>query len=68
MHELARKRVLVTGGTGADGQATASAELFYPWTATWVPVSMNVARRYHTATLLTIKNGGVVIAGGENAG
>ncbi len=61
-------RVLITGGTGAGGAATASAEIFTPWSGTWTPVSMAVARRHHTATLIKDESGLVVIAGGENAG
>jgi hypothetical protein len=58
-------RVLVAGGTGASGQALATAELYDPATGTWSSVpSMNTARLSgHTATLLT--SGKVLVAGGK---
>ena len=61
-------RVLITGGSIAGGAATATAEIFTPWSGAWTPVSMTVARRHHTATLIKGESGLVVIAGGENAG
>jgi hypothetical protein len=58
-------RVLVAGGTGASGQALATAELYDPATGIWSSVpSMNTARLSgHTATLLT--SGKVLVAGGK---
>ena len=57
-------RVLVAGGTGASGQALATAELYDPVTGEWTAVpSMNTARLSgHTATLLA--SGKVLVAGG----
>lgn len=57
-------RVLVTGGTGASGQALATAELYDPATGKWTAVpSMNTARfRGHRATLLS--SGKVLVTGG----
>jgi hypothetical protein len=69
---LADGRVLVTGGFNALG-AINSAEIYDPIQNTWtIPISsvtqaasaMNVARAYHTATLLP--GGDVLIAGGIN--
>ncbi|MGI8413607.1 MAG: Kelch repeat-containing protein [Solirubrobacteraceae bacterium] len=58
--------VLVTGGSGADGTALASAELFNPASATWTSTgSMGAARSGHTATLLS--NGMILVAGGTVA-
>lgn len=57
-------RVLVAGGF-ADGNSTATAEVFNPETETFTPIAdMSVARVGHTATLLA--NGSVLIAGGYN--
>ncbi|HSP78260.1 MAG TPA: kelch repeat-containing protein [Myxococcaceae bacterium] len=66
---LSDGRVLVTGGGGSEygGSTLASAELYEPATGTWVPTgSMAVARRYHTATLLS--DGRVLVTGGSGAG
>jgi hypothetical protein len=57
--------VLVTGGRFANGGAAVSdgAEVFVPATGTFLPAgTMNVARYWHTATLL--KSGLVLITGG----
>ena len=59
-------QVLVTGGTGANGNALASAELFDPATGTFSSTgALNSARMLHTATLLA--NGTVLVAGGIDA-
>jgi hypothetical protein len=59
-------RVLVAGGTTADGE-TASAEIYDPGQNTWTPVgALADARSGHTASLLG--DGRVVIAGGERGG
>ena len=43
-----------------------SSELYDPSLNTWTPISsMNTARAYHTATILT--NGKVLVAGGWGA-
>ena len=56
-------RVLVLGGFGGDGHATASAEVFDPTTATFSRVGdMTVPRTLMTATLL--RDGRVLVAGG----
>lgn len=62
---LPNGKVLVVGGsgTGADLNALASAELYDPATGSWSPAgTMNVARSFHTATLLP--NGKVLVAAG----
>ncbi len=59
-------RVLVTGGTNADGTLQSSAEVYDPAAGTWSPVTnMITARGHHSATLLT--DGRVLIAGGGSA-
>ena len=57
-------RVLVAGGTGASGQALATAELYDPATGKWTAVpAMNTARLSgHAATLLA--SGKVLVMGG----
>jgi hypothetical protein len=63
---LSDGRVLVTGGTVADGTATASAELYNPTSATFAATShMGTPRTSHTATLLN--NGKVLVTGGGTA-
>jgi N-acetylneuraminic acid mutarotase len=56
-------RVLVTGGTDANGQLQRSAEVYDPATGTWSPVAgMSIARTDHTATVL--QDGRVLVVGG----
>jgi hypothetical protein len=58
--------VLIVGGRYSEGP-TASTELFYPDSNSFVPdASMMIAREGHTATLLS--NGRVFIAGGQGHG
>lgn len=62
---LPNGKLLVTGGsgTGDDLNALATAELYDPATGIWSPAgTMNVARSFHTATLLP--NGKVLVAAG----
>ena len=59
-------RILVMGGTQADGSATIFAELYSPSANTWSPVLMTAPRAHHTATKLD--DGRVLVAGGDNAG
>lgn len=60
---LADGRVLVTGGTDANGQLLRSAEVYDPATGTWSPVAgMSTARTDHTATAL--RDGRVLVVGG----
>ena len=54
--------MLVAGGCNGSN-VLSSAELYNPATGTWTTTgSLNTARSYHTATLLT--NGQVLVAGG----
>ena len=58
--------VLIAGGYDSTGNASASAELYNPATATFTPtLSLNTARYRHTATLLN--DGMALIAGGEDS-
>ena len=58
-------KILIAGGTGADGTSVAYAEIGDPATSGWVQVgSLSTPRSYHTATLLL--NGKVLVAGGFN--
>ncbi len=64
---LGNGKVLVTGGTNADGTLLGSAELYDVATGTWSPVGgMAVARASHSALLLA--NGEVLVAGGGDLG
>lgn len=64
---LGNGKVLVTGGTNADGTLLGSAELYDVATGTWSPVGgMAVARASHSALLLA--NGEVLVAGGGDSG
>jgi N-acetylneuraminic acid mutarotase len=57
--------VLVAGGIGPEGNATAEAEIYDPATGTWHATgSMNVARNASSATLLP--DGKVLVAGGNS--
>ena len=57
-------RVLIAGGTGVDGVARASSELFDPKANRWTPaLSMIHARAGHAAALLS--DGSVLVTGGE---
>ncbi len=58
-------RILVMGGSGADGPLS-DAELYDPSTGRWtVTGSMHIAREYFTATILL--NGRVLVAGGTDS-
>ena len=59
-------RVLVIGGTGADGTTLATAELWDPADGTFAPTgSLLEARSRHAATLLS--DGRVLVVGGQSA-
>jgi len=59
-------RVLVTGGTGADGKPLASAELYDPGTGTWSKTgSLAQARSSPAATVLP--DGKALVTGGAGA-
>jgi len=60
-------KVLVVGGTGADGGVLNSAELYDPASGTWADAaSLTTARTNHTANLLG--DGTVIVAGGRGTG
>jgi N-acetylneuraminic acid mutarotase len=60
-------KVLVTGGSNADGNSLASAELYDPIADTWNgAASMASARDIHSAVLL--QDGRVLVAGGDDTG
>jgi len=61
-------RVLVVGGeNNLTDDIIADAEIYDPVENTWTAVaSMNIARQYHTATLLA--SGKVLVSGGSNPG
>ncbi len=66
---LSNGNVLVAGGLNSNGpnftNYLAEAELYDPSTGTWSPTgSMNVARNFHSTTLLS--NGQALVAGGIN--
>jgi N-acetylneuraminic acid mutarotase len=70
---LQNGKVLIVAGTDSisnfptDHGVTSEAELYSLATGTWsVTGNLNVAREFHTATLL--QNGQVLIAGGDDAG
>ena len=63
---LSDNQVLVAGGTGSNGEAVSSAELYNPATGAWSATgSLNTARTSATATLLP--NGQVLVAGGQDS-
>ncbi|WP_170131026.1 kelch-like protein [Deinococcus yavapaiensis] len=60
-------KVLIAGGVDSNGTTVASAQLYDPATNTFTTLpDMTVARRDHTATLLS--NGRVLITNGTSAG
>ena len=60
---LANGKVLIAGGSDANGNALSNAELYDPSTGTFAAAgSLNVPRTFDTATVLA--NGKVLIAGG----
>lgn len=63
---LPNGRVLIAGGfttTAVSSDSTGGAEIYYPDTGLFLPTaSMSVARRGHTATLMS--DGNVIVAGG----
>lgn len=60
-------KILIAGGTGANGTSVAYAEIADPSTNGWTQVgALSTPRSYHTATLLL--NGKVLIAGGFDGG
>ena len=64
--KLQEGRVLVLGGEGAAGEASAVAEMFDPATDSFTRLDdMTTARRHHYAVVLP--NGEVLIGGGEDA-
>lgn len=67
MTRLADGRVLVVGGADASNTPLASAEIYDPATGTWTATgSLSLgARSLHTATLLPLSGGRVLIAGGS---
>ena len=62
-------KVLIAGGRGGPsryGPSIASAEVYNPANGTWTAIgSLNTARRFHTATLLSA--GKVLVAGGVDS-
>ena len=65
---LPNGKVMVTGGNGSYGISSilASAELYDPATGSWTTTgSLNTARQWHTATLLT--NGKILVTGGQSS-
>jgi len=58
-------KILVTGGMDADGNTSASAEIYAPATGSWHDTTpMSRARTWHTAT--TLPDGKVLAAGGAD--